>query len=237
MMFTKGSTPNVQNRTPYFQVALTIFAKDLRSELRSRELVSAMALFAFLSVIAFSFALELEPILLQSAAGGILWVTIIFAVILGLNRSLAAEREQGSMDAMLLAPIDRSAIFAGKMLANFLFGLVIGLLLLPIASVLYGVNLVDARIVGLIAAGTLGLSSIGTLLAAMTTQTRTRETLLPILMLPTTLPILMLVVRATNGIISAQPTELWEGMIPVLLVIDLVYLTMCVLLFPFVLEE
>lgn len=230
-------TPTVQNRTPFFQAALTIFVKDLRSELRSRELVSAMGLFAFLSVMAFSFALELEPIILQNAAGGILWVTIIFAVILGLNRSLAAEREQGSMDAMLLAPIDRSAIFAGKMLANFLFGLVIGLILLPIASVLYNVSLIELRIVGLIAAGTLGLSSVGTLLSAMTAQTRTRDTLLPIVMLPTTLPILMLVVRATNGIVAAQPLELWQSMVPVLLGLDLIYLTMCVLLFPFVLEE
>lgn len=230
-------TPTVQNRTPFFQAALTIFVKDLRSELRSRELVSAMGLFAFLSVMAFSFALELEPIILQNAAGGILWVTIIFAVILGLNRSLAAEREQGSMDAMLLAPIDRSAIFAGKMLANFLFGLVIGLILLPIASVLYNVSLIELRIVGLIAAGTLGLSSVGTLLSAMTAQTRTRDTLLPIVMLPTTLPILMLVVSATNGIVAAQPLELWQSMVPVLLGLDLIYLTMCVLLFPFVLEE
>jgi heme exporter protein B len=227
----------VQNRTPFFQAALTIFAKDLRSEFRSRELVSAMTLFAFLSVLAFSFALELEPMILQSAAGGILWVTIIFAVILGLNRSLAAEREQGSMDAMLLSPIGRSAIFTGKMLANVLFSFIIGVLLLPIASLLYGVNLFDLRIIGIIAAGTLGLSSVGTLLAAMTAQTRTRETLLPIVMLPTTLPVLMLVVRATNGIIAAQPAELWAGMVPVLLILDLVYLTMCVLLFPFVLEE
>ncbi len=227
----------MQNRTPFFQAALTIFIKDLRSELRSRELVSAMGLFAFLSVLAFSFALEMEPITLQTAAGGILWVTIIFAVILGLNRSLAAEREQGSMDAMLLAPIDRSTIFAGKMLANFLFGLVIGLILLPIASVLYNVNLIDPRIIGLIAAGTLGLSSVGTLLSAMTAQTRTRDTLLPIIMLPTSLPLLMLVVRATNGIIAAQPLEMWESMVPVLLGLDLIYLTMSILLFPFVLEE
>jgi heme exporter protein B len=224
-------------KTPFFKSTLAVLLKDLRAEIRSRELISAMALFALLSVFVFSFALELETTILRSAATGILWVTIVFAIILGLNRNLAAEREQGNMDAMLLAPIDRSSIFVGKMTANFLFGLLVGLLLLPFMSILYNLNLFDLRLIGLVVLGTLGLSSIGTLLAAMTVQTRARDTLLPLLMLPTSLPVLLLVVRASNGIINGQPEELWIGMPPLLFVLDVIYVVMSYLLFPYVLED
>jgi heme exporter protein B len=224
-------------RTPFFKSTLAILFKDLRAELRSRELISAMGLFALLSIFAFSFALELDRTILRSAATGILWVTIVFSIILGLNRNLAAEREQGNLDAMLLAPIDRASIFVGKMTANFLFGLLVGLILLPLMAVIYNVDLVDWRLIGVVVLGTLGLSSIGTLLAAMTVQTRARETLLPIVMLPSALPILLLVVRSSNGIINGQPEEFWIGMPPLLLVLDLIYLVMCYLLFPYVLED
>lgn len=224
-------------KTPFLKSTLAVLFKDLRAELRSRELVSAMVLFALLSIFAFSFSLELQTTILRSAATGILWVTIVFSVILGLNRSLASEREQGNLDTMLLAPIDRSSIFVGKMIANFLFGLLVGLILVPLMSLLYNLNLVDLRLIGIVILGTLGLASIGTLLATMTVQTRARETLLPIVMLPAALPILLLVVRSSNGIINAQPEEFWIGLPPLLLVLDVIYLVMCYLLFPFVLED
>lgn len=225
------------NATPFFKAAWTLFLKDLRIEFRSRELVSAMGLFALLSVFAFSFALELERATLQTAAAGIFWVTVVFAVMLGLSRSLAAEREQGNLDALLLAPMDRSAIFVGKLLANLLFGVIVGLLLMPIMTVLYNVPLLDIRLLAVLILGTLALTAVGTLLAAMTVQTRARETLLPILMLPTALPVLTLVVRASNGIMQVQPEELWISVLPILVLLDMVYGVMCFLLFPYVLED
>lgn len=224
-------------KTPFFKAAFAVLIKDLQSEFRSRELISAMGLFAMLSVFAFSFALELERIILQTAASGILWVTILFAMILGLNRNLATEREQGSMDAMLLTPVDRPAIFVGKMLANLLFGLLVGLLLLPLMALIYNVNLVDWRMVGIILLGTTGLASMGTLLAAMTVQTRARDTLLPIVMLPAALPLILLAVRSSNGIINQQAPDLWIGLPPLLLVLDVIYLVLGYLLFPYVLED
>jgi heme exporter protein B len=217
--------------------AWAIFQKDLRAEWRSRELLSAMLLFSFLSVFVFSFALELQRDILIAAASGVLWVSVIFAVILGLNRSMAAEREMGNLDAMLLAPIDRSAIFVGKAAANFLFGLIVGVILLPVISLVYNVNLLDLRMVGLVALGTLGLASVGTLLAAMTVQTRAREMLLPIVMLPAILPILLLVVRASNGVLGLTPEEFWVGIPALLIVLDVIYVVMCFLLFSYVLED
>jgi heme exporter protein B len=253
-------------QTAFFQVALAILRKDLVAELRSRELLSSMALFALLSILIFSFALELtgpllavnrelaqinnllqelgqeqlnpvDPLSLSNIISGVLWVTLVFAVILGLNRSLAAEREQGNMDAMLVAPIDRSAVFVGKMIANYLFALVVGLILLPLITILFNINLLDLRLLATLLLGVLGFSSVGTLLAAMATQTRSRETLLPIIMLPAVLPVLLAVVRASNGIITGAPTDLWGGWLGMLAIIDLIYLIMCFVLFPFVIED
>ncbi|MBC8099312.1 MAG: heme exporter protein CcmB [Armatimonadetes bacterium] len=223
--------------TPFWHAVLTVLRKDIRIELRSRELVSTMALFAALSVFVFSFALELERVLLRAAAGGILWVTVCFALILGLNRSLAAEREQGGMDALLLAPINRSALYVGKLLSNALFGMIVGTALLPLFALLYNVNLVDVRLLGVVALGTLGLAAVGTLLAAMTVQTRAREALLPIVMLPAALPMLILVVRITNAVLNGQPDAQWVGLIPLALLLDALYTGLCYVLFPFVLED
>lgn len=221
----------------YLQAALAIFRKDLRAELRSFELISGMLLFTLMSVLVFSFALELDREARSSVVSGILWVTLVFAAILGLNRSMASEREQGSMDAMLLAPVDRSSIYLGKMLANFLFTLIVGLCLIPLAALLYNLPLFKPAMLLTLILGALGFTSIGTLLAAMTVQTRSRETLLPIVLLPTALPVLLSVVRATSGILNDAPPELWIGWLTLLQVIDLLYVLMCLALFTFVIED
>lgn len=223
--------------TPFLKAALAIFRKDLRAETRSFELISVMLLFTLLSVLVFSFALELDRLTLESVVSGVLWVTITFAAILGLNRSLASEREQGNLDAMMMSPIDRSAIFAGKMLANFVFSLTVGLLLLPLMAILYNLPLIGLPMLVTLFLGTLGFASIGTLLAAMAVQTRSREALLPIIMLPTALPVLLSVVRATNGLLNDSPVEFWSGWLALALVIDAMYLFLCYILFPFVLED
>ena len=182
-------------KTPFLQAVFAIVRKDLRAELRSRELVSAMLLFALLSILVFSFALELDRDAREAAVSGVLWVTIVFASILGLNRSMAMEREQGNVDAMLIAPIDRAAIFFGKLVGNGLFTLAVGLLLLPLMTILFNFSLLQPWLLAVLVLGTLGFSTVGTLLAAMTVQTRARETLLPIVMMPMALPVLMAAVR------------------------------------------
>lgn len=224
-------------KTPFLQAVLSIVRKDLRMELRSRELVSSMGLFALLSVLIFSFALELDRIARFEAISGVLWVTVVFASILGLNRSLAMERDQGNLDAMLLAPIDRTAIFIGKFVGNFLFALTVGLLLLPLMTVLYNINLIQAWILAILFLGTLGFSTIGTLLATMTVQTRARESLLPIVMLPIALPVLLSAVRASTNVLNATPMNDWIAWVQILLVVDIVYMVMCFLLFEYVIEE
>ncbi len=222
------------NNTPFLRAMFAIIRKDLRAEFRSKELVSSMTLFTLLSVLVFSFALELDRTARQEVISGVLWVTLVFASILGLNRSLMNEREQGSMDAMMLAPINRTAVYAGKVVGNYAFTLVIGLILLPVMTVLYNLNLTQPPLLLLLALGTFGLAAMGTLLAAMTVQTRSRETLLPLAMLPTTLPIVLTVVRASSGILTG---ELEIGWFVTLALIDLLYLGLGLILFEYVVED
>lgn len=224
-------------RTPFFTVALAIFRKDLRAEFRSRELISTMLLFALLSILIFSFALELDRLAREEAVAGVLWVTVIFASVLGLNRSMALEREQGSMDALLLAPLDPGAIFLGKFAGNLLFSLTVGLLLLPLMSLLFNMNLLQGWMLLTLILGTVGLSSTGTLLAAMTVQTRSRESLLPIALMPVVLPVMLAAVRASTGILTGSPQADWIGWPQIILIVDLIYLVLCFLTFGFIVEE
>jgi heme exporter protein B len=224
-------------KTPFLQAVVSIIRKDLRLELRSRELLSSMGLFALLSILIFSFALELDRVARQESISGVLWVTVVFASVLGLNRSLAMERDQGNLDAMLLAPIDRSAIFVGKLVGNFLVALVVGLLLLPVMTVLYNINLLQPWILIVLLLGTWGFATIGTLLATMTVQTRARESLLPIVMLPIALPVLLSAVRSCTSILTELPFDDWFAWVQILVVVDLIYLVMCFLLFEYVIEE
>ncbi|RMG75482.1 MAG: cytochrome C biogenesis protein [Chloroflexi bacterium] len=220
--------------TPFIQVVFSILRKDLRTELRSRELVSSMALFTFLSILVFSFALELDREAKQEAVSGVLWVTLVFASILGLNRSLASEREEGNMDAMLIAPVNRIAIYMGKMLGNFIFTVIVGVVLLPVMTVLFNFSMVRPTMILILILGILGLSSIGTLLATMTVQTRSRETLLPIAMLPVVLPVILTVVRATNAILNNQ--DMMQTLLTIGLV-DVLYITLGSFLFEYVTED
>ncbi|GAB4521312.1 MAG: heme exporter protein CcmB [Anaerolineae bacterium] len=220
--------------TPLLSAIATLIWKDLRAELRSRELVSAMALFTLLSVLVFSFALSLDRSARRELVSGVLWVTLLFASILGLNRSLAGEREQGSMDAMLIAPIDRTAIYLGKFVANYLFIVAMGVLLLPMMTVFYNINMTQPLMILTLLLGAFGLSALGTLLATMTVQTRTRETLLPIVMLPTALPILLTVVNASSGILMDEVEPTW---FITLMVVDALFLALGILLFEYVVED
>lgn len=223
--------------TPFFTVALAIIRKDLQAELRSRELVATMLLFALLSVLAFSFALELDRVTREEVVSGVLWVTVVFASLLGLNRSMAMERENGSMDAMLLTPISRSSIFVGKLVGNYLFTAMVGLALLPLMTILYNMNMVNLWVIATLLLGTLGICITGTLLAAMTVQTRAREALLPIVMLPVVLPILLAAVKATTGITNDAPMTDWQIWIQVLVIVNVIYLVLCLLMFSYVIEE
>ena len=224
-------------KTPFVDAVLSIVRKDLRAELRSRELVSTMGLFALLSILIFSFSLELDRVARNESVGGVLWVTVVFASVLGLNRSMAMERDQGNLDALLLSPIDRTAIFFGKLLGNFIFTLIVGLILVMLMTILFNISLVAPPMLLLLVLGVLGFATVGTLLATMTVQTRARESLLPIVMMPVALPLLLIAVRGSNSILSNAAAETWLGWLQILVVLDGICMVVCFLLFEYVVEE
>jgi heme exporter protein B len=225
--------------TPFLKAMFAILAKDLRAEARSREQLGAMLLFSVLSVLIFSFALELNRVARLESISGVLWVTVVFASVLGLNRSMALEREYGNIDALLLSPISRNAIFAGKFLGNMLFALVVGLLLLPMMIVLYNLPIGSAwlLIFFLLVIGTWGICLTGTMLASMTVQARGGEALLPIALLPVALPILLAAVRATTSILNNGAVDDWGIWVGVILSIDVFYSVVCFGVFHYVVEE
>jgi len=223
--------------TPYWRVVGAVAWKDLRAEVRSRELISAMILFTLMTVMVFSLALELDRQARETTIAGVLWVAIIFAGILGLGRSLAAEKDRGSLDALLLAPVERSALFFGKMIGNLLFVLVIAGVLLVLLTVLFNVGLVRPLLLGVVVLGSIGFTTIGTLLSSMSVHARARETLLPIILLPVVLPLLISAVRASTAILEGLPQDDWLPWLQLLGVADVIYLAASYALFDFVVEE
>jgi heme exporter protein B len=176
----------------YFRDAAALARKDLLLELRGRETLPAMALFVVAMLVAFRFALSEQD---TDAAAGLLWLAILFTALLGLGRAFVAEREQGVLDALVLAPCDRSAIWLGKLLATLAFLVLVELIALP-AFGLFFTGVSGATVVA-VALADVGICAVGTLLAAMAVAGRARELLLPLLFLPLALPIVVGGVGAT----------------------------------------
>jgi heme exporter protein B len=176
----------------YLRDTLALARKDLLLELRGRETVPAMVVFAVGALVVFRFALPDEQ---TEAAKGLLWVAILFTAMLALTRAFAAERDQGLLDALVLAPCDRSAIWLGKLLATLAF-LVLVEIFAVAAFWLFFEGLDPAALVA-IALADVGICAAGTLLAAMAVGGRARELLLPVLLLPVALPVLIGGVGAT----------------------------------------
>lgn len=227
----------VPKRPSLIAAAAAIAGKDLRTELRSKETVIAMFVFAMLAIMIFSFALEFDRVGREAAAAGVLWVTLIFAGTLGLGASLGREKDQGCLDGLLLTPVDRSALYFGKLAGNFVFMLVVGMILLPLMTVLFDTNLLQPMVLVTLVLGMLGYAGVGTLIASMSVYARGREVLLPIMLLPIALSILIPAVRATRGLV--QGIELGELAIwfNMLIAMNVIYITLAYMLFDFIVEE
>ena len=211
--------------------------KDLAAELRSRELLSAMLVFALLVIFIFNFALELDARTRYSVTSGVLWVTFAFAGTLGLNRSMSMEKDRGCLDGLLLAPVDRSAIYFGKSLGNLIFMLIVEAIVLPVYSVLYNVNLFDPGLILVILLGSIGYVAVGTLLASMAVQTRTRDILLPILLFPVIIPAFIAAVKASSGFLQGVPMEEITPWLNLLIVYDIVFTAVSFMVFDYIVEE
>lgn len=221
------------------RVVLAILWKDLVTEWRARDRLFAMLVFALLVVVAFHFALPAgtagDPI--QTNAAGLLWVAYIFAALLGLNRSFAQELENDALSALALAPVDRGSVFVGKAAANFILTGVIQLLVAAAFALVFDLDWLGVApgLAGIIALGTLGICSVGTLFSAMAVRTRFREVLLPVLLLPALFPVLAGAVRGTTEVLAGAGIP-WDAF-QLLVVVDGIYWVTSFLVFEYVLDE
>jgi heme exporter protein B len=213
--------------------------KDVTVELRARERVTAMLFFAALVLFIFNFALGPDREKLAEVAPGLLWLAFLFTGMLGLGRSFQAERENECFEELLLTPGDRESIYFGKLAGNVLFMCMAEAMILPLFGILYNLDIWrHIPALALIALlGTVGFSTIGTLLAAMTAHLRAREVMLPLLLLPLTVPVVLGSVRATDAILGGGGLADVSHWVKLLVGFDVVFLVACPLAFEFVLEE
>jgi heme exporter protein B len=223
----------------YVRKILTIVWKDVVAEIRTKEMFSAMFIFAVLTVVTFQFAFELRVASrnLVEVAPGVLWVSFAFAGILGLNRAFVLEKDRGCLEGLLLAPVDHTAIYFGKMLSTTLFMLVVEAILLPIFLVFFGLNLLQPDILLVVLLGTWGFSGVGTLLSAITARTRAREVLLPILLLPVAAPVLIAAVKATAALLDGLAFGDVGAWLNLLLAYDVIFPAVAFMTFDYVVKE
>jgi len=221
----------------FLRAVSAVVWKDLAAELRSRELFSAMLVFALLVIMIFNFALELNVKARSEVTAGVLWVTFAFAGTLGLNRSMASEKDRGCLDGLLLTPVDRSAIYFGKAIGNLVFMLLVEAIVLPVYSILYSVNLFNAGLILVILLGSVGYIAIGTLLASMAVQTRTRDILLPILLFPLAIPVLVAAVKASAGFLLASPMNEITPWLNLIVAYDVIFIAVAFMVFDYIVEE
>jgi heme exporter protein B len=218
------------------KVALIVW-KDVLAELRTREMLGSMLVFALLVTVVFSFTLDREAAEMKELAPGLLWVAFTFAGTLGLNRSFALEKAGNPLQGLVLAPLDRSAIYVAKMLGNLLFLSLAEGIIVPLFWVLHDMSGFPWPLALIIPLGTVGFVAAGTLFSAMTAGTRAREVLLPILLLPVSVPVIVAATKATGIVLTQDSVAAAAGWIRLLVACDVVFLVLSILTFEYVIEE
>jgi heme exporter protein B len=216
-----------------------ILAKDLRAELRTLQSVPTMALFAITTFVIFRFGLD-RTSLSGSLAAGVLWMTLLFAAVLGISRLFVAERDEGGFDAIRLAPIDRTALFAAKATALLIYLLLLELIAIPIFALFFlrsPAPLVPLAAVLVLA--DLGLAATGTLISSMAVNSRARDLLVPLLLLPLVVPLMIAASGATEPLMAAGGPlyHRFGTWLAILGLYDLIFLLVGYAVFDFLLED
>jgi heme exporter protein B len=223
----------------WLRIVALVAAKDLRTELRSREQALSLLVFAVLVLVVFNFAFDFTVVDFGTVGPGILWVAFIFSGVLALNHAFRIEREQDRIDGILLAPIDRSAFYLGKVVSTVIVMATVEAVLVPLSAILFNQSITPrlGLLVLALALNTVGFAAVGTLFAAITTQTRQSEVLLPLLLFPAAVPIALAAVRTTSHILAGRPFERYSNWVYMSAAYDLVFIAAAVLLFDYALQE
>jgi heme exporter protein B len=220
--------------------ARTILLKDLRLELRTKESVPAMTLFTLTVYVLFHFGLDRDS-LDGELASGVLWVTLLLAAVIGVSRLFAAEREQGGIDGLLLAPVDRTSLFLAKAAALFLFLVAVEVVAVPAFGLLLlgpGLGGAFPELLAILALGDLGIAAVGALVAALAAETRARELIVPLLLLPLLVPVLIACAQATEPLLREdQGPEDLARWLSLLTLYDVVFVLLSVAVFDYLLED
>jgi heme exporter protein B len=223
----------------FFSVIRWLAWKDLISEVRSRENISSMFFFALIVILIFSFSFSMNQQTAKELMPGIMWVAFVFTGIIGLGKSFLAELQNDCLENLQMNPIPRGAIYLGKLVSNFLFMLIVELILFPLFVIFFNLDVFEKipLFMLILAAGTLGVSAVGTLFSAMTVQIRAREVMLPILLLPLIVPVMIGAVEATGGVLNGQPVTLYRHWIELLVVFDIIFTIVSFWVFEFILDH
>ncbi|MSQ41207.1 MAG: heme ABC transporter permease CcmB [Dehalococcoidia bacterium] len=215
----------------------TIAWKDLLLELRTKEIVTSVLVFALVAVVVFYFALRPTPQTIGFVAPGVLWVAFTFAGSLVMMRTFVLEKEQGSLEGLMLCPVSRDVLYFGKLISGFLFMLVVEAAILPVFSVLFDAPLLNPALFGVLVLTTLGFASVGTLFSAISVNTRSREIMLPILFFPMVVPVLIAAVAATAIVLDGASQERLGQWLAFSGAFAAIFVTLSALLFGYTLEE
>ncbi|SEM40077.1 heme exporter protein B [Mesobacillus persicus] len=218
--------------------ALTIAGKDLRSEFKTKQTISMMAIFAALVILVFSFAFDPTNNAVKAVIPGLVWVITVFAGILGLNRSFTSEQENDCLTGLRSGPIDAASIYLGKVLANFTIVTIVQLISIPVLFVLFNYRFTGSLLwfVLIILAGTLGFIIVGTFLSALSANAKNSEMLLPVLLLPLLSPLMIAAVQATRIALENENIENAIAWLQLMSAYDLLFFAACLLLFEFIME-
>lgn len=222
----------------YFKAIFSIFNKDVRMELRTKESLNSTIVFSIMVTIVFSFIFEPGSETKFEVVGGIFWMAVTFSGLLSFNKTIINELNGGSLNALMLAPIDRSAIFFGKFLLNFLFLAILETVLIILFTIFYDINLIADKlsIVTFILA-TYAYALMGTLFSFISVRTKSRELMLPILMLPILIPIILSAILSTNIFLKADDIEAAYNYLKIMAIFDIIFTVVIFAVFPLMVEE
>jgi heme exporter protein B len=226
---------------------LEIAKKDLLAEFRTKQMLNSMVIFALLVIVIFSFAFgneatiyipNLKKKIVDLLAPGMLWIAFTFAGMLGLSRSFAGEKEEGCLDGLKLCPVDRSDIYNGKVLSNAVLMFLMEIATLPIFIVLFSYDIKNLPgLIVVIILGTFGFIFVGTLLSALTVNTRTREILLPVILFPVLIPVILSAVTATAAMLANGDLSDISGELQILVVYDIIFFVVAQMVFEYTIED
>ncbi len=220
----------------FWRKAIAITRKDVLSEMRTKEVIFSVLVFTLLVIVTFNFAFETTQQTVELVAPGMLWVTFAFAGVLSLNRSFILEKEEGCLEGLMACPIDREAIYVGKMLGSLVFMLIIEGIALPIFAFLFNL-VISLQLIVITVLATVGFVAVGTLFSALAVNTKAREMVLPILFLPIVAPVIVSAVKASGLALSGGPWSDLSSWLQIIAAFDAIFLVVSFLIFAFVIEE